>query len=150
MLVRIVFPQRMLFKYDAELPVAFALLFGYALLMIGVTTWVSIANEVKQTTTLFVTALYSVTQVINPLLPVSLLAGRSVAMTRLHRLGVNCVDPQRIAGKTRRVLRQDGHPHAGGARLCGLRARRRTRRRRRRRHRAGRRRAVRSIRWRCP
>ena len=104
MLVRIVFPQRMVFKYDAELPVAFALLFAYALVMIGVTTWVSIANEVKQTfTTLFVTALYSVTQVINPLLPVSLLAGRSVAMTRLHRLGVFCVDPQRImiAGKIR-------------------------------------------------
>ena len=56
-------------------------------------------------TTVFVEALYSVTQVVNPLLPISLIAGRSVALGRLGRGGVACVEPQRIpiCGKVKLV-----------------------------------------------
>ena len=107
MLMRIMFPAKVLFKYDEELPIAFVLLFLYAaLLIIPLTTSLAYANGLTQTfTTVFVEALYSVTQVVNPLLPISLIAGRSVALGRLGRGGVACVEPQRIpiCGKVKLV-----------------------------------------------
>lgn len=116
----------MLFKYDEELPVVAIMLVSYAAFVFVLAMYFVASNGAKNSP--IDMAVYGVmtgaisrsrperawarhsppslrtgSQILNPLLPVSLIAGQAVAAARLQTRGVFCVDPKRIAicGKVR-------------------------------------------------
>eukprot|EP00873_Tetraselmis_striata_P045781 jgi/Tetstr1/466045/TSEL_010632.t1 len=100
----ILFPTGMTFRYDEELPAAVFLLFLYAIFAFAMSLYLLSTNGSSSD---FVTnwcyAVFTVSQILSPLLPVALIAGQVQATVRLSEKGVFCINPTRIAiaGKIR-------------------------------------------------
>jgi len=97
-------PPKMTFKYDEEFVVIFALLSVYSAILFVASMGIQIYNG---TTSYWVVrtayGFFTVSQVLSPLLPVSLQVGQTMSARRLIKQGVFCVNPKRIAicGKVR-------------------------------------------------
>lgn len=104
LIASILYPKAMVFKYDEELPIIFIALGCYAA-VVFVLAYIFLNNLENAPTplTAFTYGLSTLTQTLNPLLPVALVAGNAVGSSRLFTKGVFCVDPKRIsiAGKVR-------------------------------------------------
>lgn len=74
----ILFPADMVFQYDEELVVVFWLLGAYAVLVFGVSIGLQVALAPPFWVNIFAFALFTVAQVLPPLLPVSLVLGCKV------------------------------------------------------------------------
>eukprot|EP01062_Namystynia_karyoxenos_P046569 TRINITY_DN3495_c0_g1_i1.p1 TRINITY_DN3495_c0_g1~~TRINITY_DN3495_c0_g1_i1.p1 ORF type:complete len:1335 (+),score=358.47 TRINITY_DN3495_c0_g1_i1:74-4078(+) len=100
----ILFPNKMVFKYNEELPVVVALLSLYAIVMFILAIIFQMRNGAKKSwVTMWVYGMFTFSQTLSPLLPVALVVGQVNASMRLKKLGVFCINPHRIAisGKVR-------------------------------------------------
>ncbi|KAF4650416.1 hypothetical protein FOL47_001171, partial [Perkinsus chesapeaki] len=99
-LIRMVmFPQPVRFKYHDQLPIVYAIMFGYAMIIcflyLGLT---NMGNWIVTLLQIFLVLL----QALNPMLPVSTVMGQTVAAKRLrNHHKIFCLQPERIpvAGK---------------------------------------------------
>lgn len=104
LITHILFPQEMVFKYDEELPITLLMLLGYGMFaFVCVNVALSYNAGVVPILTRFLYGIFTISQVLSPLVPIALVVGESVAAKRLLSLGVFCVNPKRIAisGKIR-------------------------------------------------
>ena len=101
----ILYPVPIMFRYEEELPILMLVLICEAALAVGMVVVLLEALDADKTTpTLLGFASCCVMQIVNPLLPVSLVAGNAASAQRLiENHGINCADPKRIAvaGKVR-------------------------------------------------
>eukprot|EP01062_Namystynia_karyoxenos_P046573 TRINITY_DN3495_c0_g3_i2.p1 TRINITY_DN3495_c0_g3~~TRINITY_DN3495_c0_g3_i2.p1 ORF type:complete len:1321 (+),score=488.44 TRINITY_DN3495_c0_g3_i2:105-4067(+) len=100
----ILFPAKMVFKYDEELPVVVAMLGLFSMVVVTISIIFQTQNAAKKTwITIWVGAMFTCSQTLSPLLPVALVVGQVNASQRLKQLGVFCINPARIAisGKVR-------------------------------------------------
>ena len=104
-LVRLILkPPAMRFRYDDDFVLIFAALGIYAMVLFVASLAMQIAND---TTSYWVVRLaygmFTVSQVLSPLLPVSLQVGQTMSSRRLRKSGIFCLNPKRIAicGKVR-------------------------------------------------
>lgn len=100
----ILYPQRILFKYDEELPVVAAVLIVYALIVFPIAIWFQIkAGTESSWITKWVYGLFTVSQIFNPILPVTLTVGQIKSSIRLGFRRIFTLNPARIAvsGKIR-------------------------------------------------
>mmetsp|Transcript_8522 Transcript_8522/g.24452 ORF Transcript_8522/g.24452 Transcript_8522/m.24452 type:complete len:1333 (-) Transcript_8522:290-4288(-) len=101
----ILFPTPLTFKYNAELPVVIMILFAYAALNFGLSLYLILNNGTARSSwvTSWCSAVFTVSQVLSPLLPVALVAGQIKASSRLKDAGIFCLNPDNIpiCGKIR-------------------------------------------------
>eukprot|EP00951_Prasinocladus_malaysianus_P038278 scaffold418978_cov42-Prasinocladus_malaysianus.AAC.1 len=94
----------MTFQYDEELPVVVAILGCYAVFAFSTSIYLLTSNgQPTNYVTSFAYAVFTVSQILSPLLPVALIAGQVQATLRLSERGIFCINPARIAiaGKIR-------------------------------------------------
>ena len=122
----ILHPVRLVFKYDEELPVVVAILIGYGALCFSIAIF--LMDEYSSATYTFPVmlsyGLFTLSQILTPLLPLSLVAGQSFAARRLGAAGIFSIDPKRIAicGKVRlAAFDKTGTLTKEGLDFCGLR-----------------------------
>jgi E1-E2 ATPase len=104
LLAAILFPARMVFKYDEELAVVIVILLAYSVLCFSLSiVFQGYAGTKSDWITKWIYATAITSQILSPLLPVALEVGQIHAMERLKRRGINCLQPKRImiSGKTR-------------------------------------------------
>ncbi|KAJ7537387.1 hypothetical protein O6H91_11G004100 [Diphasiastrum complanatum] len=100
----ILYPQILVFKYDEELPVVVLFLIAYAIVCFIISI---IFQNHTGSQSIWVTkwmyCMFSVNQILNPLLPVALEVGQLHAVNNLKKRGILCLNPKRIAiaGKIR-------------------------------------------------
>ncbi|BBN19120.1 hypothetical protein MPTK1_8g08050 [Marchantia polymorpha subsp. ruderalis] len=104
LLSTILYPERMIFKYDEELPIVFLCLLCYSVVCFVISLLFQNHNgqqSIWVTKFAYCSALFS--QTVSPLLPVALEVGQLHSVERLKKLGVHCLNPKRIAiaGKIR-------------------------------------------------
>ncbi|PVU99625.1 hypothetical protein BB559_000550 [Furculomyces boomerangus] len=94
---KILFPVPVSFIFNEQLRIVFVFLALYAIFAFGLGLWFLRAS----TTSAWYYGMFSVSQLINPLLPAALVVGQSVAASRLKKKHINCIDLSRImmAGK---------------------------------------------------
>ena len=85
----ILYPPVMTFKYDEELPILMLLLVLYAVVVFVVAVvFMSLSGALTTALTTLTYGLCTVVQILNPLLPVSLVSGNPVSAKRLAAQGV--------------------------------------------------------------
>lgn len=95
---KILFPSTMSFKYDEELPIVICILLVYAFLVYGTGLLLQLNNGTSSYwVSRFAFGLFTVSQIVTPLLPVALKVGQTTASGRLKDMGVLCLNPHRIA-----------------------------------------------------
>ncbi|CAM6091151.1 unnamed protein product [Calypogeia fissa] len=104
LLSSILYPDRMVFKYDEELPIVVLALLCYACVCFMISLLFQQHNgqqSIWVTKFVYCTAILS--QTVSPLLPVALEVGQLHAVDRLKQVGIHCLNPKRIAiaGKIR-------------------------------------------------
>eukprot|EP00929_Paragymnodinium_shiwhaense_P036539 TRINITY_DN19569_c0_g1_i4.p1 TRINITY_DN19569_c0_g1~~TRINITY_DN19569_c0_g1_i4.p1 ORF type:complete len:1292 (-),score=164.98 TRINITY_DN19569_c0_g1_i4:385-4260(-) len=102
-LIRMVlFPSVVKFKYSEQLPVVYAIMVLYSIGCLCVT----LRTQGAGYTIAFFSSAGFVIQALNPMLPVSLTMGQSVAAQRLEEVGIMCLSLGRlpIAGKIRTMV----------------------------------------------
>lgn len=100
----ILFPKKMVFRYDEEMDLVFVLLIIFGVIVFPFVIWFqTMAGANSSWITKFVYGIFTLSQILSPLLPIALVAGQNMASQRLSALGVNCINPKRIAisGKIR-------------------------------------------------
>eukprot|EP00658_Telonema_sp_P-2_P012704 TRINITY_DN14834_c0_g1_i2.p1 TRINITY_DN14834_c0_g1~~TRINITY_DN14834_c0_g1_i2.p1 ORF type:complete len:1308 (+),score=380.72 TRINITY_DN14834_c0_g1_i2:208-4131(+) len=100
----ILHPTPMTFKYDEELPLVVSMLLVYAAVCFILSIYFQSNSGASSTwTTKWAYGVFTVSQIVSPLLPIALVVGQTMASQRLKALGVFCLDPKRIAisGKIR-------------------------------------------------
>jgi len=101
---QILFPVPMRFKYDEELPLVVAMLLVYAAVCFISSLVLQSNSGSKSTwTTKWAYAVFTVSQIVSPLLPITLMVGQIMSAQRLAEKEVFCLNPKRIAisGKIR-------------------------------------------------
>jgi magnesium-transporting ATPase (P-type) len=101
---QILFPTQMRFKYDEELPAVCLLLGLYAVAAFVLSVHFQTQNGATSSwVTKWVYGVFTISQILSPLLPVALVVGQVQSAQRLQKLGVFCLNPKRIAisGKVR-------------------------------------------------
>ena len=86
------------FKYDEELPLVVAMLLVYAIVCFVLSIYFqeqSGANSIWVTKWAY--GVFTVSQIVTPLLPIALVVGQTMASKRLRENGVSCLNPKRIA-----------------------------------------------------
>lgn len=104
LLSMILFPEQMVFKYDEELPIVVGLLLCYAAVCFAMSLIFQYRNGQQSTwITKWSYCIAIISQIMSPLLPVSLEIGQIYASERLKNLGIFCLNAKRIAtaGKIR-------------------------------------------------
>jgi len=104
LLSMILFPKKMIFKYDEELVIVFTILLVFGLIVFPVAIYFqSLSGSESSIITKIVYGIFTVSQILSPLLPVAMVVGQNMAAARLQKVGVYCVNPKRIAisGKIR-------------------------------------------------
>ncbi|KAJ2454265.1 hypothetical protein EV183_001631 [Coemansia sp. RSA 2336] len=93
----ILFPQPISFIFDEQLRLVFGILILYAIIIFVL----AMVFYETQPSAAFIYAIFSMSQLISPLLPAALVMGQSVAANRLKKKGIYCVNLPRItmAGK---------------------------------------------------
>ncbi|OMJ26892.1 putative cation-transporting ATPase 13A5 [Smittium culicis] len=89
---KILFPVPVSFILNEQLRIVFVILGFYSIFAFALGLWFLRAS----TTAAWYYGMFSVSQLINPLLPAALVIGQSVAASRLRKNGVNCIDLSRI------------------------------------------------------
>lgn len=100
----ILYPQEMVFKYDEELPVVVAILLLYALICFILSIQFQEASGSSGTwITRWAYAMFTVSQIVTPILPVALIIGQVQSLSRLKSKAIYCLNPKRIdvSGKVR-------------------------------------------------
>jgi len=101
---QILYPVPMRFKYDEELPLVVCMLLVYAFACF-ILSLIFQANSGSESTwtTKWAYAIFTVSQIVSPLLPITLMVGQIMSSERLSEHGVFCLNPKRIAisGKIR-------------------------------------------------
>ena len=121
----ILYPVRLVFKYDEELPCVVAILICYGLLCFSIAIFLMDEYSAASYTlpVMLSYGLFTLSQILTPLLPISLVAGQSFAARRLGVAGVFSIDPKRIAicGKVRlAAFDKTGTLTKEGLDFCGL------------------------------
>eukprot|EP00249_Psilotum_nudum_P025155 c29394_g1_i2 orf=541-4356(-) len=104
LLSAILYPEKLLFKYDEELPIVVTLLLLYAIVCFTISI---IFQDHTGAQSIWVTkwnyCMAIINQIMSPLLPVALEVGQLHAVERLKKRGIYCLNPKRIAivGKIR-------------------------------------------------
>ena len=101
---QILHPTPMSFKYDEELPLVVAMLLVYAAVCFIMSLYLqSNSGASSGWTTKWAYGIFTVSQIVSPLLPIALVVGQTMSSKRLQDVGVCCLDPKRIAisGKVR-------------------------------------------------
>jgi len=93
----ILFPSDMIFQYDEELRIVFMMLMIYAFGLFGVSVWLQIKIAPLKWVSIFAFALFTISQILPPLLPIALVVGHTMSAKRLKDRKVLCVNPKRIA-----------------------------------------------------
>jgi cation-transporting ATPase 13A3/4/5 len=93
----ILYPASMIFEYDEELKIVFTLLSFYAAALFGVSVWLQYNISPMNWVSIFAFACFTISQILPPLLPVSLVIGHTKSANRLKTKGILCVEPKRIA-----------------------------------------------------
>ena len=93
----ILYPATMVFEYDEELKIIFTLLSLYAAVLFGISVWLQTKISPMNWVSIFAFACFTISQILPPLLPISLVIGYTKSSERLKKLGVLCVQPKRIA-----------------------------------------------------
>lgn len=104
LLSHVLFPATTMFRFDEDFIVAVFLLLCYALVVFIAATALQNKNGADSSwTTILAYCVFSVSQVVSPMLKIALVAGRVAASRRLQTKGISVIDPQRIdvAGKVR-------------------------------------------------
>uniref|UniRef100_A0A0G4HJG7 P-type ATPase A domain-containing protein n=1 Tax=Chromera velia CCMP2878 TaxID=1169474 RepID=A0A0G4HJG7_9ALVE len=104
LLATMLFPERLRFKYDRELPLVFILLLLYGAVNFALAIWFQLSSgQPAFWVTRFTYGAFTVSQILSPLLPVALVVGQIRSSARLKQAGIVCVNPGRIAisGKVR-------------------------------------------------
>ncbi|KAJ2838531.1 hypothetical protein J3B01_001349 [Coemansia erecta] len=93
----ILFPQPISFIFNEQLRLVFMILIVYAIIVFVL----AMVFYQTQPSSAFIYAIFSMSQLVSPLLPAALVMGQSVAASRLKKLGIYCVNLPRIimAGK---------------------------------------------------
>ncbi|ORY02702.1 hypothetical protein K493DRAFT_334519 [Basidiobolus meristosporus CBS 931.73] len=96
---KILFPNPIVFVFDEQLRVVMCVLLLYGLICFGVALWLGGRGDIAA----WFYGMFTISQIISPLLPAALVVGQSVAANRLRKLKIFCVDLPRIiiAGKIR-------------------------------------------------
>lgn len=100
----ILYPSKVQFKYDLEMPVVWTILLLYALVVLVIAIWFQLRAGVHISSIgMFLYGVFTVGQVINPLVPLSLVVGPSMSSQRLRGRDIWCIDSSRVAisGKVR-------------------------------------------------
>ncbi|KAL3676686.1 hypothetical protein R1sor_026634 [Riccia sorocarpa] len=100
----ILYPEKMIFKYDEELPIVVTLLLMYGILCFALSLYFQNRTGAQSYwVTKWVYCMAILNQILNPLLPVALEIGQLQAVQRLKARGIFCLNPKRIAiaGKIR-------------------------------------------------
>ncbi|KAJ2609345.1 hypothetical protein H4S08_004092 [Coemansia sp. RSA 1365] len=94
---KILFPNPISFVFDEQMRIVVFILILYAVFVVIMAAYLYKGNSVA----IAFYFIFSVAQLLSPLLPAALVIGQSVAAARLRRKQIYCVDPQRImtAGK---------------------------------------------------
>jgi cation-transporting ATPase 13A3/4/5 len=94
----ILHPEKIRFKFEDELEAVVLLLSGLALIsfVIGVAFVVSNGSKALWTST-WVSAIFTASDVLSPLLPVALKVGQIRSTERLQKVGINCLSPRHIS-----------------------------------------------------
>nr|PNR41660.1 hypothetical protein PHYPA_019065 [Physcomitrium patens] len=104
LLASILYPEKMLFKYDEELPVVVLLLLAYGIICFVISIFFqSHTGAQSYWVTKWIYCMAILNQIMSPLLPVALEVGQLHAVERLKARGIYCLNPKRIAiaGKIR-------------------------------------------------
>ncbi|KAK3240845.1 hypothetical protein CYMTET_49348 [Cymbomonas tetramitiformis] len=104
LLSSMLYPRKVMFKYDEELRVVFAMLLLFAIVCFALTITFQTRSGVQSS---FVTkwgyGIFTISQILSPLIPIALVVGQINSSNRLRRAGIFTVDPARISisGKIR-------------------------------------------------
>ncbi|KAH9540758.1 hypothetical protein CY35_14G023000 [Sphagnum magellanicum] len=104
LLSSILYPEKMLFKYDEELPIVVMLLLAYAFVCFIISiVFQNHTGAQSYWVTKWIYCMAIVNQIMSPLLPVALEVGELHAVERLKAQRIFCLNPKRIAiaGKIR-------------------------------------------------
>ncbi|KAI9474455.1 hypothetical protein LPJ78_002113 [Coemansia sp. RSA 989] len=95
----ILYPEPVSFIFDEQLKVVFGILFIYVLFCMALAIYFYQGSP----TATYLYFMFCAFQAISPLLPAGLLAGQSMAVYRMKRKQIYCVDPKRVflAAKTK-------------------------------------------------
>ncbi|KAJ3068122.1 hypothetical protein HK102_007250, partial [Quaeritorhiza haematococci] len=88
----ILYPTPISFIFTEHLKIVFPMLIGWGLVMLGLSVWMLGTEGVDS----WFYGMFTISQVLSPLLPAVLVIGQSVAAERLRKRGILCVDLQRI------------------------------------------------------
>ncbi|PVV01389.1 hypothetical protein BB560_004192, partial [Smittium megazygosporum] len=94
---KILYPTKFVFIFTRQIRVVMAILFLQGMLWLSLSVWFLKASSVAS----FFSGMFSLSQLISPLLPASLVVGQSIAVQRLKKHKIFCVEMPRvmIAGK---------------------------------------------------
>ncbi|PVU99319.1 hypothetical protein BB559_000814 [Furculomyces boomerangus] len=97
MIRNILYPTQIMFIFNKQIRVVMIILFFQGLLWMGLAIWFMKASAVAA----WFSGFFSLAQLISPLLPASLVIGQSVAVQRLKKKNIYCIDIPRVmvAGK---------------------------------------------------
>ncbi|KAG0585432.1 hypothetical protein KC19_2G011200 [Ceratodon purpureus] len=104
LLASILYPEKMLFKYDEELPIVVLMLLAYGIICFIISIFFQTHTGAQSYwVTKWIYCMAILNQIISPLLPVALEVGQLHAVERLKVRGIFCLNPKRIAiaGKIR-------------------------------------------------
>lgn len=93
----ILYPAQMVFEYDEELKVVFGILSVYATVLFVISVYLQLKISPLTWISVFAFACFTISQILPPLLPVSLVIGHTKSAARLKAKKVLCVQPKRIA-----------------------------------------------------
>ncbi|BBN18845.1 hypothetical protein MPTK1_8g05990 [Marchantia polymorpha subsp. ruderalis] len=100
----ILYPEKMLFKYDEELPLVVTLLVIYGMVCFAISLYFQTQTGAQSFwVTKWIYCMAILSQILSPLLPVALEIGQLQAVERLKGRKIFCLNPKRIAiaGKIR-------------------------------------------------
>ncbi|PVU86784.1 hypothetical protein BB561_006554 [Smittium simulii] len=94
---KILYPTKFMFVFNKQIKVVMFILFIQGLIWLGLAAWFLKASTIAA----FFSGMFSLSQLISPLLPASLVIGQSVAVQRLRKKNIYCIEMPRvmIAGK---------------------------------------------------
>jgi cation-transporting ATPase 13A3/4/5 len=118
-------PPAMIFKYDEEFTVVFGMLAVFGCCLLGLVFFLFYWNgSPKAEVVKFATGVFTVSQLLSPLLPLALVVGEVAASKRLLDMSVFCINSKRIAisGKVRVcAFDKTGTITKEGLDFCGVR-----------------------------
>ncbi|OLY84330.1 putative cation-transporting ATPase 13A2 [Smittium mucronatum] len=97
MIKKILNPSKIMFIFDKQIRVVMLILFVQGVVWMGFAFWLLNASAIAG----FFSGIFSLAQLISPLLPASLVIGQSIAVQRLKKKNIYCIDIPRVlvAGK---------------------------------------------------